>query len=261
MALPFSFGDVAALAAAGTPIEAAGFAGTLFLHLPSLAITLGGTMAATLIQHPLSSVAAAFRACRAALSRTAPSAEEEVKRLTRFVARARREGLLAIEAEALGVEDPFLAKGLRLVLDGAPRGTILEILENEHRRLREKSAASQRVLESMAAYAPAFGMIGTLIGLVQLLRSIGDTGALGAGMATALLTTLYGALASNLVFLPLAGKLEARGRDEAAFRDLAIAGVLSLEAREAPILVEERLAAFFEPPAPDREPGSREAVT
>lgn len=218
-----------------------------YWHLPSIAITFGGTIAATLIQHRMSEIVATVRACRDALRGESIRPRAEIDRLLRFVSRVRREGLLAIEPEALRVTDPFLKKGLRLVLDGLPRQTIREILDIEKGRRDDANAAAKSVLEAMAAYAPAFGMIGTLVGLVRMLSSFDDAGALGGGMSTALLTTLYGALAANLVFLPLAGKLEARHREETELRELMTLGLMSLEAREAPLIVEERLSSFLEP--------------
>lgn len=224
------------------------FAGAVaYWHVPSIAITFGGTIAATLIQHRTSEVVETFRACREALRGRSLRPRAEIDRFLRFASRVRREGLLAIEPEALRVADPFLRKGLRLVLDGLPRQTIREILEIEKARREDASAAAKSVLEAMATYAPAFGMIGTLVGLVRMLSTFDDPGALGGGMSTALLTTLYGALAANLVFLPLAGKLEARHREETEIRELMIEGLMSLEAREAPLIVEERLSSFLEP--------------
>ena len=208
---------------------AAGGELTPFLHLPSLALVLGGSLAAVLINFPLARVLSVFRIVRKSFLYKLPDSRGEIERLIRFAQVARREGLLALEEHLDDIEDAFLVKGIRLVVDGFPADTVRDIMtvEMEHQRLRHTEG--KRIIEAFATFCPAFGMVGTLIGLVHMLRVLQNPNQIGAGMALALITTLYGAVLANLVFLPMAGKLEARNREEMFLREVMIEGIIAIQ--------------------------------
>lgn len=219
----------------------------VFLHIPSLGIVIGGTIAASLIYFPLGSVLGVVTIMKNTILYKLPNIRVEIDRMVNYVNIVRREGLLALEDKLAEVKDPFLAKGLRLVIDGFPPEAVRQILGIELDYLQERHKNGKTILETMGAAAPAFGMIGTLIGLVQMLQQLEDPSQIGAGMAVALLTTFYGAIAANLVFLPLAGKLEARDKEESLLRSAMIEGVLSIQAGDKPFVIQEKLKSFVSP--------------
>ncbi len=160
---------------------------------------------------------------------------------------ARREGLLSLEEKLEELEEPFLSKGIRLIIDGFPQETVKNILAIELEYMEQRHGTGKGILDAMGNFAPAFGMIGTLIGLVAMLQTLDDPSQIGGGMATALLTTFYGALFANLFFIPLAGKLDTRNREETLLREIMIEGLLSIQAGDRPQLVAEKLKSFVAP--------------
>src|SRR5690625_2687193 len=182
----------------------------LFWDLPSVFIVLGGTIAATLVSHPFEQVRVIFSLLRVVLARGISTTDEVIPLLVHFAEKARREGLLAMEEEAAELGDPFLRKGIQLVVDGVDPELVRNVLQIEINFLAERHESGRRLFQTMGTYAPAFGMIGTLIGLIKMLSDLTDPDGIGTGMAVALITTLYGALLANLVFLPIAGKLQVK---------------------------------------------------
>ena len=178
---------------------------------------------------------------------TTPS--EEIARIVSYANLARKEGLLALEAKLQEVDDAFFAKGIQLVIDGFNADTVRDIMDLEAEWQRQRHSMGKKIMDQMGAFAPAFGMIGTLVGLVLMLQNLDDPSKIGGGMATALLTTLYGAMASNMLFLPLAGKLEVRAKHEALLRELMIEGIVAIQSGEKPQLIKEKLKGFLSPSA------------
>jgi len=220
-----------------------------FAHAPSAMIVFGGTLAVTLIHFPFKELKGILRVVLNTLLFKLNSPEQEIKRIVDYTQLARKEGLLALESRLHEVDDGFFAKGVRLVIDGFPPETVRDIMELEAEWQRERHANGKRMMDALGAFAPAFGMIGTLVGLVQMLQNLTSPAAIGGGMATALLTTLYGAMAANMLFLPLGGKLERRAEQEAHLRDLMIEGIVAIQAGEGPQLIGERLQSFIPPSA------------
>lgn len=219
----------------------------IFWSLPSLVIVLGGTFASTLINYPLADVLSVLRTVKNALVHRATSHEELINRLLAFSAMSRREGMLALEAEAMDVGDPFLQRGVQMAVDGAPPELIRGVLMTELTFMEDRHAMGQSILMAMGTFAPAYGMIGTLIGLVQMFTTLNDPSRIGQGMAVAILTTLYGVLLANIVFLPAAGKLRVRTADELLAREIIIEGILSIHAGDNPHVLEEKLKSFVAP--------------
>lgn len=223
-----------------------------FWNIPSVLITLGGTIAATLVNFPFSDLRSMLGVTRVAFTEKLDDPTEVINDLIMYADRARREGLLALDDLLSSVEDDFLRRGLQLVVDAADPELIQEILETDIAQLETRHRAGRKVFESMATYSPAFGMIGTLIGLIQMLREINDPSKVGPAMAVALITTFYGATLAYLVFIPLAGKLAVRSQKEIVLREIMLEGILSIQAGDNPRIVEERLQAYLSPGARDR---------
>jgi len=220
---------------------------SIFINIPSMMITFGGTLGATLINFPFSKVMGVLRVVKNAFFYKEISPDEVIKQLVDFATIARREGVLALEQRISSLNDPFLQKGLQLAVDGTPPETIREILRTDIDYLASRHKVGQEIFNAMGTYAPAFGMIGTLIGLIQMLRTLDDPSKIGQGMATALLTTFYGALFANLICLPIAGKLKVRSEEEILSRELIVEGILSIQSGDNPRIVEEKLKAFIAP--------------
>jgi chemotaxis protein MotA len=219
----------------------------IFWDPPSIAITIGGSLAAMMINFPLSQFVKAWRAVRWAFFDRTFSPERIINSLVGFAEKARREGLLALEDD-VSDEDAFLKKGIQLVVDGTDPELVKSIMDIEISFLENRHRSNQMFFETWGSVAPAFGMAGTLIGLIQMLRSMGeDLGALGPAMAVALITTLYGVILAYLIFIPLAGKLKIRSSEEIIIRQVMVEGILSIQAGENPRIVEEKLKSFLAP--------------
>ncbi len=220
---------------------------TTYIDPASVLITIGGSLAAIMISNPLARTLGIFRYVR--LTLRIPSWEEEriISRLVAFSEKARRDGLLALEDDLDEVEDEFLRKGIQLVVDGTDPEIIKNVLYNELSKIQERHGIGIKLFEDWGKLAPAFGMIGTLLGLISIMGNIEDKSAIGPGMATALLTTLYGALMANLLFIPIGNKLEDRDVAESLIKEIMIEGILSIQQGDNPRILEEKLIAFLPP--------------
>jgi chemotaxis protein MotA len=219
----------------------------IFVHIPSLMIVLGGTIAVTMMAFQSADLKPILKVVMVTAIRKSSTPTEEIERIVVYANLARKEGLLALETKLQDVDDAFFAKGIQLVIDGFSAETVRDIMELEADWQHERHDTGKRILDQMGAFAPAFGMIGTLVGLVQMLQDLSDPSAIGTGMATALLTTLYGAMSANMVFLPLAGKLEMVAKTESLLRNLMIEGVVAVQSGEKPQLIKEKLKGFLSP--------------
>jgi chemotaxis protein MotA len=218
-----------------------------FIDIPSMMITMGGSVSAILINFPLGNVLGVAKVVKNCFLNKLPTPNEVIEQFKEFAAIVRKDGILALENSIPEIHDPFLKRGMEMVVGGNSRDDIQSVLEVEISYIEQRHQSGKKILEAMGAAAPAFGMIGTLIGLVQMLRTLDDPSKIGGGMATALLTTLYGALAANLFCIPLAGKLDARNNEEMMVRDLMTAGLVSLVDGQTPRALEERLMAYISP--------------
>lgn len=227
-----------------------------FIDVNALVITVGGTVAATLINFPLPRLKAAVKGLRTVFRTGGEEPGQVIETLVGYAERARREGVLALEPDAEAAEDRFLRKGLQLLVDGTDYDEIRAILESDIAALEARNRQSAGLFETMAQFAPGFGMVGTLIGLIRMLRQMNGTAALGLTMATALLSTFYGVLLANLALLPVAGKLKVRGADEVQRRELIMEGLLAIQAGDTPTLVSEKLSAFLPPEQQSARPAA-----
>jgi len=219
----------------------------IFFDTPSIMITLGGTIAATLINFTMPQILGVVKVLKNAFFGSGDNPLGLISTIVHFAEKARKEGLLSLEEEANQLGDPFMQKGLQLVIDGTDPELVRDIMETELSFIEERHKLGKGIFEAMGAYGPAFGMIGTLIGLIQMLKNLDDPSKIGPGMAVALLTTFYGALLANLVFNPIAGKLGVRSGQEILYKEVMIEGILSIQAGNNPHIIEEKLLAFLSP--------------
>jgi len=224
-----------------------GGSGAWFVNTPSMMIVAGGTMGATLINYPLSEVVSVFKVTKNAFLHRTVSALNLIPMLVDFAKKARREGILSFESRLKEIDDPFLAKGIQMAIDGMESSAIEEVLTTEIMYLEERHRLGAEIFSTMGTYAPAVGMLGTIIGLVQMLMQMKDPSAIGAPMAVALLTTFYGTLLANLLFLPISGKLKIRSRQEVLAKQMVLEGVLAIQAGDNHRVVEQKLKAFIAP--------------
>jgi chemotaxis protein MotA len=218
-----------------------------FWSFSSVLIVIGGTISATFIAYPLNKVLSTFKVVKKAFSNTDFRLNEIISEIINLANVARREGLLALEEAVEGINDEFLQKGVMLIVDGTDPELVKNILETELSFLEERHSEGKGLFDIMATLAPAFGMIGTLIGLVSMLKQLDDPSTIGPSMAVALITTFYGSLLANLFFVPIGKKLKIKSREEILLKEIMIEGLLSIQAGENPRIIEEKLKAFLPP--------------
>ena len=223
---------------------AVGAGAKMFFNVPSLVLTIGGMLCATLIHFSLSQFLSIFSIIKKTIVSKLPSASDLIQQMVNFAAINRRDGALALETEIGKLDDHFFAKAVQMLVDGQNSDNINENLSLEIEYLQERHSTGKKILEFMGAAAPAFGMIGTLIGLIQMLSNLSDPSGLGVGMATALVTTFYGAFASNLIFIPLAGKLGIYSKAETMSKEMISAGICAIAQGESPTIVREKMQTF-----------------
>jgi chemotaxis protein MotA len=218
-----------------------------FIDVKSIMIVVGGTIGATMINYPLGSFLGAIKVAREAFFHTEKSPLGIIEILVSFAETARREGILSLEQQAESLEDVFLKTGITLAVDGTEPEHIRDIMTTEINFIAERHKVNAGLFEAMGMLCPAFGMIGTLIGLVNMLAGMSDPSSIGPAMAVALITTLYGAFLANLVFLPIAGKLKIRSANELLIKELCVEGIMSIQSGDNPRIVEDKLKAFIAP--------------
>jgi chemotaxis protein MotA len=219
----------------------------VFINIPSLLIVAGGTVGVTLIAYPLKDFLSVFKVVQKALFTKVISATELISNFTNFARKTRKEGILALENEMKNVDDEFLKKGVQLSIDGMEPQEIQNILDTEIEFVKDRHKLGADIFTAMGTFAPAMGMIGTLIGLVQMLQSMDDPSTIGPAMAVALLTTFYGALMANILCMPIAGKLKTRSNEEMLTKEMTIQGIISLSRGDNPRILEQKLKAFLPP--------------
>ncbi len=224
----------------GSPIGA-------FINYPGMLIVLGGSTGALLVSFPMEQIKQVTRVTMQALFEQKQDVGALAELFAGLAQRARREGLLALEDDLDELEDPFMRNGLQMVIDGFEPESIRDIMETDLRNLGMRHMMGQNVFRTWGSIAPAFGMIGTLIGLVQMLTALDDPDMIGPGMAVALLTTFYGVLLANLVLIPIAGKLATRSEAEISYREAIVESLLALQAGVNPRIVQEKLKAYLAP--------------
>ena len=217
----------------------------LFWDFPSVLITVFGSFAAMLINHDIGQVKNMFKNIGHVFSSSGREPVEVIEIFAELAKKARREGLLGLEDDIDRLDDPFFAKGIQMMVDAIDPEVIRNILDTDIDYTAGRHEENVGVIKSWAALAPAFGMIGTLIGLIQMLANLDDPSALGPGMAVALITTFYGAVLANFILIPIAGKLEKRSADEVLIKSLILEGIIGIQSGLNPRILEEKLKAFL----------------
>jgi len=218
-----------------------------FIDGPSVFVTVGCTFCAMLIAHPGSQVKGFVGLIMKAVKYPLDDPASLIERLVKYAELARKNGILALDGATDPNDDPFMAKGIQLAVDGIDPDQIRETMETELEYLQLRHAQGKTVLSNFAKYAPAFGMIGTLIGLVAMLKTLSDPSSIGPKMAVALITTFYGAVMANLIFMPAADKLGIRDGQEKMNKEIIINGVLAIQSGDNPRMVEQKLMIYLPP--------------
>ena len=217
----------------------------VFVDSGSLAIVLGGSMAAALISFPLKNLLGAARIVKTLFFHKTRDPNALINEMVQYAEVARRDGILALENVTADIKDPFLVSGIQMAVDGTDPDLIEGILLSDLEAVEGRHRDGKALFENIGRFAPAFGMIGTLIGLVIMLGQMDDPSSIGPAMAVALLTTMYGAMLANLVALPMAEKLALRSREEVLMRTIVIRGVMSIQSGDNPRIVEQKLKTFL----------------
>ena len=218
-----------------------------YIDIPSIFMVVGGSFAALMVSNPLGRVLGMMKFVNIALNVPNWGEEAIISTLVNFSEKARREGLLALEDDLEEVEQEFMKKGIQLVVDGTDPEIIKNLLYNELNQINERHQDGIKIFDDWGKYAPAFGMIGTLAGLIAMLANLNDADAIGSGMALALITTMYGAIVANLVLVPIKGKLEDRDKMETLVKEIMIEGILSIQSGDNPRILEVKLLSFLPP--------------
>lgn len=220
---------------------------TIFIDPQAIMIVSGGTMGAILVHYPFKEVFRAFSVAKKTLFFKELPPYLLIEQLTSFAGKARKEGLLSLQSVAKDVEDPFLVKSLQMAADGHEPEALEQMLIREIDYIRERHESGADIFAALGTYAPAIGMVGTLIGLVQMLQTMNDPSTIGPAMAVALLTTFYGAVSANVLFLPMSGKLKTRSQFELLKKELIVEGMNSILAGENPRIMEQKLHIYLAP--------------
>jgi chemotaxis protein MotA len=228
-----------------------------YIDVPSAIITFGGAFAATLTSHSLPDYIAGLKSITLIFKTPKSDTSEMIKKIIELSNVARKEGLLSLEEAAADMDEPFLKKGILLVVDGTDPDLVRGIMETEMSCIEDRHKARAGFWDTLAAMGPAWGMVGTLVGLVDMLYHMDDASAIGPAMAVALITTLYGSLLANWICTPTANKLKADNAVEMMQKEVMVEGLLSIQAGENPRVIEEKLKSFL---APKDRPSSEEGA-
>ncbi|MCO6437984.1 MAG: MotA/TolQ/ExbB proton channel family protein [Phycisphaerae bacterium] len=216
-----------------------------FVDPPSIAIVFGGATSAALISFPIRNVIGVAKVVKTCFFSKARDPHVLISDMVRYAEVARRDGILALENVTQTITDPFLVSGIQMAVDGTDPDLIENIMMNDLEAVEQRHAEGKALFDNLGKYAPAFGMIGTLIGLVIMLKNMSDPESIGPAMAVALLTTFYGALLANLMALPMADKLALRSREELLLKMIVIKGVMAIQSGDNPRIVEQKLKTFL----------------
>ncbi|WFA07891.1 MotA/TolQ/ExbB proton channel family protein [Tissierella sp. Yu-01] len=228
-----------------------------FWDIPSIIITLGGSLCAMVISFPLKTLKHIPNMLKLLVVSPQDNRNEIIILLTELSKKARRDGLLALEDDIAQMDNEFMASGLQMVVDGVEPDNIRELMELKIDTMERRHRSGQSVFLKWGELAPAYGMIGTLIGLILMLVDLDDPSAIGGGMAVALVTTFYGSFLANLVFLPIANNLSEQTDEEIFTCQMVIDGVLQIQAGTNPRLLEEKLLAYL---APDEQKNTKDSL-
>jgi chemotaxis protein MotA len=217
----------------------------IFFNIPALAIVMGGMTCATMIHFSMGQFLGIFSVIKKTLLHKTISTQELIQKMVNYSAINRRDGALALEQETGKIKDPFLSKGMQMLIDGQDEKSMRELLSLEIQYMEERHAMGKKILDFMGSSCPSFAMVGTLIGLITMLSNMESPDQIGAGMAVALVCTFYGALFANLVFLPLGGKLGQHSKSEKLSMEMILEGICAITKGDNPSAVREKMQVFI----------------
>ena len=217
----------------------------VFIDGGAVAIVIGGSFSAALVSFPIHNLLGVAKVVKTCFLTRSRNPGNLIGEMVRYAEVARRDGILALENVTSDIKDPFLVSGIQMADDGTDPDLIETIMMNDLEAVEARHTEGKGLFDNIGKFAPAFGMIGTLIGLVIMLKNMNDPAAIGPGMAVALLTTLYGALLANLFALPMAEKLGRRSREESLLKMIVIKGVMAIQSGDNPRIVEQKLKTFL----------------
>lgn len=221
--------------------------GKEYIDIPSAIITFGGAFSATLLSHSMADFIGGLKSFTLIFKAPTINTGEMIQKIIDLSNVARKEGLLSLEEAAGDMDEPFLKKGILLIVDGTDPDLVRAIMETELVSIEGRHKNRIGFWDKLGAMGPAWGMIGTLVGLVNMLYNMSDMDALGPSMAVALITTLYGSLLANWICIPVSNKLQADNASEMMLKEVMIEGLLSIQAGENPRVIEEKLKSFLAP--------------
>ena len=232
-----------------------------YVHLPSAFITIGGGICSTLISFRLKDLIGVLKVTKKIFTDKVSSAHETIAMLVKLSEKTRREGLLSIEPELEQMEDPFIKQSLQLVVDGIESETIKDFMDTEIENMQSRHNKGQSIFTMMGNIFPAWGMIGTLLGLINLLLKLEDPAQIGPSMSVALVTTFYGSILANFICIPIAGKLKMKSDEEVHQKEMIAEAVISIQAGENPKMLEQKLKIFLTPEEREKDIRQKEAET
>jgi chemotaxis protein MotA len=239
---------VGAIMVFATVFHAEGFKGFLpFFNAEAILTVMGGTFCALLVNYPASQVFGLMRVLRKVMSTSKFDTQDIISTFVRYAKRARVDGLLSLEEEVKTAKNDFLKRGVQLVIDGADKEFTQNMMETELGFLRERHKVGQEIFNALGTYSPAFGIIGTILGMILMMSSLDDVAQVPRRMALCLSAAFWGLGSGYLIFLPMAGKLRRRSEEELLINEIIIRGVLLLQTGVAPSLMESNLKAYLDP--------------
>lgn len=218
-----------------------------FIDIPSGLVVIGGAFAAALICFPLGSI---LKSPLIALKVILNKGEDRlglIQQIVELAETARRDGLLALESKVAEITNPLVKTGIQMAVDGSTPEVVEEVLRTEVEAIVTRHREGKAIMDQLGRFAPAYGMIGTLMGLIMMLQDMSDPSGIGAGMAVALITTMYGAIFANVFFSPFAEKLGLMSRNEVVSHEIAIRGVMAIQSGESPRAIDQKLRTFLPP--------------
>lgn len=233
---------------------------TMFIDNNSIILVCGMTSTVIFLAFPVKNVKSLIGVVKRAVFYSSPSVQKLIEDMVSYAEVARRDGILSLESTTKDIEDPFIVRGIQMAVDGTDPELIEQVMNNDLENLAERHDAGKALLDGIGKYAPAFGMIGTLVGLVIMFSNMDDPAAIGPGMAVALLTTMYGAIIANCLALPLADRLARRSAEEVLYRTIIIKGVMSIQSGDNPRIVEQKLRTYLPPSQRAEEEDDKKAA-
>ena len=246
MDLGLLFGFLGTWALVGWALIAGGDMG-MYIDVPSIILVIGASSTIVFFVFPAGNVKRIIAATKKAIFWKSPPVEKLIDDIVSYAEIARRDGILSLESTCKDIEDPFIVQGIQMAVDGTDPELIEQIMLNDLETLVERHEVGKGLFEAVNKYAPALGMIGTLVGLVAMLADLSDPSKIGAGLAVALLTTMYGAMMSNMFAGPLADRLGRRSAEEVLYKTIIVKGVMSIQSGDNPRIVEQKLRTFLPP--------------